>query len=403
MTERHALIISLTAITDEPRVLRQSQALHDAGWQVSLAGLVGEQAPPSYWAQHIELTLQADGSGVGASVSRKVNRLLSGASSAAAERAYWQTPTYGGLYDQLAPAGPVNYDLILCHDYDTAPLADRLARRLRVPFVIDCHEYSRGQYAESMMWRLRDRPWVHALQRRFLPRAAAVTTISDGIADLLHREYRLPTRPTVVRSVAPRHELSVRRTATPITVLYHGRLQPARGLEQAIESVAQWRQDRRLVIRGEGTLGYTESLRSLAAKAGVTDRVLFDGPVPASEMISRAHGDADVGLYAPPPGGSAQRRFSLPNKFFEYVAAGLALCVSDVPEMARLVRKYEFGLLLTDATPDAIAEAVNGLESEDIDRYKHRSLDAARTLNWESERDTMLELYERILEAQPSG
>ena len=46
----------------------------------------------------------------------------------------------------------------------------------------------------------------------------------------------------------------------------------------------------------------------------------------------------DVGLFAL-PGNSRHNEFALPNKFFEYVMAGLALCVSDLPEMARLVRQ----------------------------------------------------------------
>jgi glycosyltransferase involved in cell wall biosynthesis len=391
---RHALVISLSAVSDDPRVLRQCQALHDTGWRVSVAGIRGGQAPPSFW-HYIELAPSPVSSSLATSVARKVNRLVSGISTAAAERAYWQTLDHEGMAGRLGLAASGEYDLILCHDYDSAPLADRLARRLGVPFVIDCHEYAHGQNMEDLVWRLRDRPWVHALQRRYLPRAAAVTTVCDGIADLLHSEYRLPTRPTVVRSVAQRHQLSFRPTVGPIRVLYHGMLLPTRGLEQAIEGVAQWRDDRCLIIRGEGSPGYAESLRSLAARTGVTDRVHFEGPVPASQMIARAHTDADIGLHVP-PGHSPQKRFSLPNKFFEYIAAGLALCVSDVPEMARLVREHDLGLLVPEATPDAIALAVNSLEAEDVDRYKQRSLEAAKTLNWDTERKVMLALYELV-------
>jgi hypothetical protein len=50
----------------------------------------------------------------------------------------------------------------------------------------------------------------------------------------------------------------------------------------------------------------------------------------------------DVGLFALPR-HSNHNRYALPNKFFEYSMAGLALCVSDLPEMGALVRRDQLG------------------------------------------------------------
>jgi glycosyltransferase involved in cell wall biosynthesis len=405
---RHALIISLTPVADEPRVRRQAQALHDAGWSVSVAGLRGRGQIPNFWRfiqlSHLgpaiweEMGLKHRGVwwGIRARRWNTLNRYASRVSRSAAERAYWSVNNYAGIYEQLAYVDPGDYDLILCHDWFTAPIAARLADRLGAPFSVDAHEYSTGQYMTDRKWRRRERPWIHAVQKQSLPQAAATTTICEGIADRLFTDYGLAERPTVVRSVAEHRELPFRPTGERVTVLFHGVLAPERGLEEAIASVPQWRPEFHLMLRGGGPEDYLMGLRALAERVGAAGRVTIEGPVPAVEMIERANADADVGFCVPPE-LSPQKRFALPNKFFEYVTAGLALCVTDLPEMARLVHEHELGVLVPDATPDQIATVINGLDREEIERFKRRSLEAARVLDWKIEKEVMLGVYDRLV------
>jgi glycosyltransferase involved in cell wall biosynthesis len=399
MSERHALIITLNAATDAPRVGRQAQALHEADWRVTVAGLRGRGPAPEFW-RHVEVAHLPNGLGLSDAIRSELGKYLSRFSEGAAERAYWRAVGYEGIYRRLASIEPPDYDLVLGHDWMAAPIAARLAAARGVPFSIDVHEYARGQYVHtSRRLRWRELPWANALQSRFLPRADGLTTVSDGIADLLQRDYALPERPTVVRGFAPWRELSPRPTGERITVLYHGALVPGRGLEEAIASTPRWRPELRLVIRGVGDPGYIATLRELVDRAGASGRVTIEGPVPAAEMIERANADADVGFFVQPD-LSPQKRFTLPNKFFEYVTAGLALCVSDLPEMARFVREHELGVLVRDATREGIAEALGPVDRAAVDRFKGRSLEAARTLDWNREKRVMLGLYDRLVPAR---
>jgi glycosyltransferase involved in cell wall biosynthesis len=390
---RHALIISLTPVSDEPRVKRQARALHEAGWRVSVAGFRGRDPAPEFW-RHLEVDHLGIGLGIADALRSGLNKLLSRFSETAAERAYWRAVNYEGIYQRLAYVDAADYDLVLAHDWMATPLAARLARDLEIPFSIDLHEYARGEYMSSILWRVGRRPWIHALQKRFLSQAAALTTVCDGIADLLREDYSLRERPTVVRSFARHTEVPFRPTGERVTALYHGILVPARGLEEAIASAPSWNPNLHLVIRGSCPDDYVERLRSLAEQVGAGERVTIEGPVPASEMIERANADADIGFFVQPD-ISPQQRFALPNKFFEYVTAGLALCVSDLPEMARFVHGHNLGVLVPDASPVTIAAALNSLDRESIDRYKRSSLEAARVLDWELEKEVMLGLYDR--------
>jgi len=76
--------------------------------------------------------------------------------------------------------------------------------------------------------------------------------------------------------------------------------------------------------------------------------------------------------------------------------AGLALCVSDLPEMARLVSQYDLGVLVADCSEQTIADAINSFDHERINAFKQRSVAAARELNWEAERRHLLSLYEEL-------
>src|SRR5262249_54769697 len=133
-----------------------------------------------------------------------------------------------------------------------------------------------------------------------------------------------------------------------------------------------------------------ERVGRLATEAAFAGRVILVRPVPMTELVARAT-EFDVGLFAL-PNYSRQNVYVLPNKFFEYAMAGLALVVSDLPEMTRLLRQHDLGRLIGALTPQSIAEAINGLDRSAIERYKANALVAAKLLNWQVEGGKFAEL-----------
>lgn len=383
-------IISLTPVTDEPRVLRQSKALADNGWTIVVAGFKGRQEPPPYW-RFIEVEHVYDTKSLVDSVKLSWKKKLARFNGKFAEDYYWRSAGYDGIFEHIATVENVRCDLAIAHDYFTAPIAARLAAVSKGKYAVDCHEFSFEQYMHDKKWIKEERPWVHAMEKRFLPKAVVVTTVCDGIADRLKSTYKLAQRPTVVRSTAFYHDLKFKPTGEKIEVLYHGIVSPMRGLEQTIESVKLWRPEYSFVIRGPGPDDYVAQLNALAQKHEVSDRVRVDSPVPFNQMIPQAN-SADIGFFVQED-ISVQKRFTLPNKFFEYVQARLALCVADLPEMARLVKENGLGVLVPKVTPSSIADQINALTRDKIDAYKQASMAAARKLSWESEADVMLRAY----------
>ncbi|MCB1562585.1 MAG: glycosyltransferase [Alphaproteobacteria bacterium] len=414
MRKKMAVILSLAPITDAPRVLRQTGALQNDGWSVVLCGLEGRAKKP----EGTYLITLADGKaeeGVSgdkaprtAAILKWVRRiphivplLKARFSDMAAVRYYWShyhhQEKYAYLEAELAHVpGISNADIVIvAHDYVTIPMAERLAARFGGRVVCDIHEYATGQHMHSPIWRLMLRPWVDRMQKLFLPKSAFNTTVCDGIADLLARDYAPLPRPAVVRSIPPRTQMPFRETGEEINVLYHGIVYPVRGMELALESLRLWRPEFRLIVRGPGKADYFEKLRYYARELGVEDRFTLESPVLYDRIIPEAN-KADIGYFVHKD-TSPQKRFALPNKFFEYISAGLALCVSDLPEMAKITKDYDLGVLVNGYSAEEVAAQMNVLNRKDIDRYKLNALKAAQSLCWEQEAPVMVEAYNRVL------
>ncbi len=287
------------------------------------------------------------------------------------------------LNDLYNKARPLKCDIWIANDWITLPIAARLVAENGGIYVYDTHEFAIQEYQERWVWRIAQKPIVAALEKKYIEGAKLVSAVSSGIAERVTDIYRLPRPALTIRNTPNYIESSFRPAGDIIRVLYHGIVSPGRGLEAAIDSVSKWTSDREFYIRGPGSADYLDSLRKRIASAGLQSRVFLLPPVPMRELVPEARA-FDIGFFAL-PGHSLHNEFALPNKFFEYAMAGLALCVSSLSEMAGLISKYQIGSTFAEISSESIADAVNQLSRDRIDQYKRNSLVAARELCWEQE------------------
>ena len=119
-------------------------------------------------------------------------------------------------------------------------------------------------------------------------------------------------------------------------------------------------------------------------------------PVPPDNVpLTLAQADIGIVLIT---GDSLSYQHSLPNKFFEAIAAGLPLVVSGIPELSRMVKEYEIGLLCDPTHPEDIAEKVEFLLRRDnLEQYRINVEKAQTQLNWQNEEKKLIKIYEEIL------
>lgn len=406
---RVAFIISYTPVASEPRVIRQAAALEAKGWRVVVFGLGDKERCPDFWTvvdlpeSHNYFTLVAQV----AHFLRGGFSFLGRWSRSLGILGYWCNISFAYRARAILQYGPemardVGCDLILPHDYFTLPPAMRLAEKLGVPVVLDAHEYATEQYMHSKKWRSFERPVVKAVHHRWFGALDGITTVSDGIRDLLNEDYEFQRPCITIRSIPPKGTRPFKPTGDVVTVLYHGNIDYIRGLHKAIRSMKDWPVNFRFMIRGFAAADYLESLREIARNEGVADRLVIADPVPFASLIDAAS-EADIGYFVHKD-ISFQKRYVLPNKFFEYIQAGLALCVSDLPSMADLAKSYDLGVLIEEYDEESIARAINKFDRAGIDRYKRNAIAAREELCWEREGERLIAYYEEILAGvQPAG
>ncbi|MCU0460218.1 MAG: hypothetical protein MUE37_14145 [Bacteroidales bacterium] len=95
------------------------------------------------------------------------------------------------------------------------------------------------------------------------------------------------------------------------------------------------------------------------------------------------------------------QRYSLPNKVFDYIAAGLPVLVSPLPEVAALVERYGCGIVLTGVTPDEIAGQLQKLADDRplLLSLRRNAEEARRELTWEKEKIKEQELIRSVIKS----
>jgi glycosyltransferase involved in cell wall biosynthesis len=197
---------------------------------------------------------------------------------------------------------------------------------------------------------------------------------------------------------APQYTKTLRSKQTEpnqIRLIHHGSAMRDRRLELMIQAIAYT--DLRYTLHFmliESSQEYTSWLRSLAHRLA-PGRVFFHQPVQPNQVVDRL-AEYDIGFYSL-PFTNFNNLVALPNKFFDFVAAGLAVCIGPSPEMARLTRQYGFGVVTQSFDPKEVAAALNALTAVDIDQMKSRAVEARRILNADVEMAKLTNLYSNLL------
>jgi glycosyltransferase involved in cell wall biosynthesis len=230
------------------------------------------------------------------------------------------------------------------------------------------------------------RPWLIGCEWLFVHFADAVVTTSPGHAAVLARRYRIGM-PEVVRNVP--EQLAPPGDRQAGLLAYVGGMMPGRGLEQAIDALALMPEARLRAI-GPGSAAYRESLRHRAQSRGVSARVTLADPVPANRVVDELS-VAAAGLCLIQP-ICLSYELCLPNKLFEYVAAGLPVLCSDLPVMAQVVRENGLGALTPPDDVAAIAQRTRELLAPDPDQAR-RTATFARANQWSLEAPRLARIY----------
>ncbi len=379
-------VVAMSDMSVDPRPRRHADLLAAQGIDVTGVGYRSDAQVPTGWRY---VTIDEPPWSRQDKALHAARLAATRALPALGERTFWHQP---GSRPLLEAVRSVDADLYVSHDLWALPIVARVAKEHAAEYAFEAREYYVGQHADRPGWRLLWPAYADRTLRRYITDAKWVSTVSEGLADWLRSSYDLPVRPTVVRSIPASRDLPAPSVPGEMwTVLFHGNLRPDRNVHGVIDSVQLWREHLRLVVRGNGPADYVASLHDQVARTGLGDRASIEPAVPFGDVIAAA-ASADIGVI-PWSLDSPQKRFALPNKLFEYLAAGLCVVQTGPSEAADLVSGLDAGLWYPQATPEALAGALNSLTREQLVAYKEAAHRGMSALTWESEQQRLWALY----------
>ncbi len=287
------------------------------------------------------------------------------------------------LYQRLKESSA---DIYFSADVYTLPLMAFFAKLRKKKLYYDCRELY------PFLAGLRNKKYTQLVikltERLFIGRADAVIATGPMDAQFIQHYYKItntlvlrnmPKLKPVEQKVNLREQLNIPNDAK--ILLYQGVIFEGRGIEKTIRALPEL-DSTYFVLLGTGTK--IHAYKKLAEELDIADRVHFMGTIPQSELINYTSA-ADIGLTLI-ENISLSYYYALPNKMFEYIAAGIPLISSALPQMKGIVDDYKVGWVI-DMETNCITEKLKSIINSDWNRdeMKERLKSASIELNWDTE------------------
>jgi glycosyltransferase involved in cell wall biosynthesis len=258
----------------------------------------------------------------------------------------------------------------------------------KVPRVYDAHEYF------TEMKEVRTRPLVRIfwkiVEKLAVPRFENGYTVSDGLANQFASVYQRNYR--TIRNLPLLKPMAERTTSEPF-LIFTGAVNEARGFEFLIPAMKHIPYP--LVVCGDGN--FMPQLKALIQQHEVADKVILKGMMKPADLWTISQ-RATLGLGLAEKEGINQF-YALPNKFTEYVHAGIPQVAMNYPEYQKLNQQFEVAVLLDELSVEIVHKTINDLMSNEdrLNGMRMRCLEARQQWCWQKEENILIDFYQELL------
>ena len=164
-----------------------------------------------------------------------------------------------------------------------------------------------------------------------------------------------------------------------------------RGAEEVVEAMQYLTQIVLYIIGSGDVIG---QLKQMCIEKQLQDKVVFIDKIPADVLVHYT-ACADLGLTLDKD-TNLNYRYSLPNKVFDFINAGIPILSSRLPELEVLINKYQIGDFIDNHQPKHIATKINELLSSlDYSVFKRNTQLAKKENCWQIEKQHLIEVIKQ--------
>ncbi len=285
--------------------------------------------------------------------------------------------------------------VIHANDLDTLLPSWLVAKLRRKHLVYDTHEYFTG------VPELQKRPVVKAIWKAvesiIFPRLKHVFTVNESIANLYRKDFGneqihiMRNIPPAKVQIRPADELVAMLPSDCFRIILQGNgINVDRGGEEAV-MMMQHLNNCILLIAGSGDV--IPKLKAMVLKLKLHDRVMFFDRMPYEHLLGLTSA-CDLGLSLDKD-SNINYRFSLPNKIFDYLRAGIPVLSSDLPELRKVVEEFKIGWLVNKVEPIELAAKIDAIRADkaQYEKIKYRLPEVSAVLSWENECKPLVNMY----------
>lgn len=256
-----------------------------------------------------------------------------------------------------------------------------------IPGIYDAHEFF-TEMKEVRERSLIKKMWTF-IERFTLPGFKYCYTVSNGLAIEFAKKYGKPFE--VIRNV-PHLKTLLQQQQVEGYLFYAGAVNEARGFEYLIPAMKTIQH--KLVICGDGN--FMTKLKDLIRKYQVEDKIELKGMKKPEEIYEMAQ-KAILGFNLVEKDGLNQY-YSLANKFFDYIQAGLPQITMNFPEYAMVNQEYAVAVLINDLSIETLSDTIRETlgNASILEQLHKNTLKARQVYNWEIEEKKLLQIYDKV-------
>lgn len=279
-------------------------------------------------------------------------------------------------------------DIIVAIDLDTIMPCYCISRLKNIPRVYDAHELF-SELKEVVTRPNIKRLWL-GIEKYFVPRFKLGYTVSESIVEEFHKRYGVNY--CCIRNMPIFQSTPSNKSHNGTYLLYQGAVNEGRGLEWLIPAMEWVKMP--LVICGDGN--FMAKAKSLTIALGLSEKIAFKGNI-SPELLFEYTQHAYAGINLVEPFGLNQL-YSLANKFFDYIHAGIPQLTMKFPEYERINDQYEVAILISTFQTNEITEKLNLLIDNRVlyNRLQQNCIKTAAAFNWQQEEKRLQLFYQNI-------